>query len=232
MPFHMHINLEMVEAVYLTCAALLEIPNIAAKPIASTRFVISKPFLRLLETYRNQVCPACICTAYTSLRLPCLPTPALRAPAMPPYTRPACACHASLHLPCVRLPLLQRNRAPQVFTGPPESVRDHIMAAARALGRGDWEKAFRFITALKMWALMPNRETVLEMLKAKLKREGLRTYLFAYSQQYKALSLKLLCELFQLSEKEVRRRARMHSLPQHAPVTRTGRVHTALAPRR
>lgn len=54
MPFHMHINLEMVEAVYLTCAALLEIPNIAAKPIPSTRFVISKPFLRLLETYRNQ----------------------------------------------------------------------------------------------------------------------------------------------------------------------------------
>jgi hypothetical protein len=54
MPFHMHINLEMVEAAYLTCAALLEIPNIAEKPIPSTRFVISKPFLRLLETYRNQ----------------------------------------------------------------------------------------------------------------------------------------------------------------------------------
>lgn len=57
MPFHMHINLEMVEAVYLTCATLLETPNIAAHPIASTRFVLSKPFLRLLETYRNQVRP-------------------------------------------------------------------------------------------------------------------------------------------------------------------------------
>ena len=55
MPFHMHINLEMVEAVYLTCATLLETPNIAAHPIASTRFVLSKPFLRLLETYKNQV---------------------------------------------------------------------------------------------------------------------------------------------------------------------------------
>jgi hypothetical protein len=55
MPFHMHINLEMVEAVYLTCATLLETPNIAAHPIASTRYVLSKPFLRLLETYKNQV---------------------------------------------------------------------------------------------------------------------------------------------------------------------------------
>jgi len=94
----------------------------------------------------------------------------------------------------------------QVFTGPPESVRDHIMAAARALGRGDWEKAFNFITALKMWAVMPERERVMDMLKQKLKVEGLRTYLFAYSSQYKALSLSLLADLFQLSEKEVRHR--------------------------
>ena len=96
--------------------------------------------------------------------------------------------------------------AAQVFTGPPESVRDHIMAAARALGRGDWEKAFNFITALKMWAVMPEREHVMDMLKQKLKVEGLRTYLFAYSSQYKALSLSLLADLFQLSEKEVRNR--------------------------
>ena len=40
-------------------------------------------------------------------------------------------------------------------------------------------------------------------MQAKLKKEGLRTYLFAYSSQYKALSLKLLSQMFQLSEKEV-----------------------------
>lgn len=68
----------------------------------------------------------------------------------------------------------------QVFTGPPESVRDHIMAAARALSRGDWERAYTLITALKMWGLMPNRDSVMAMLKGKLKKEGLRTYLFAY----------------------------------------------------
>jgi translation initiation factor 3 subunit C len=92
----------------------------------------------------------------------------------------------------------------QVFTGPPESVRDHIMAAARALARGDWEKAYGFITALKMWCILPEREAVQEMLKQKLKQEGLRIYLFTYGPQYKAVSQTQLCDMFQLEPQEVR----------------------------
>lgn len=88
------------------------------------------------------------------------------------------------------------------------------MAAARALSRGDWEKAYNFITALKMWSLMPNRDTVTEMLKAKLKKEGLRTYLFAYSSQYKALSLGLLSQMFQLDEREVCIGSFLHVAPE------------------
>ena len=41
------------------------------------------------------------------------------------------------------------------------------MAAARALSRGDWERAFTLITALKMWGLMPNRDGVMNMLKVR-----------------------------------------------------------------
>jgi translation initiation factor 3 subunit C len=77
------------------------------------------------------------------------------------------------------------------------------MAAARALARGDWEKAYSFVTALKMWSLMPNREAVQEMLKGKLKQEGLRIYLFTYGPQYKAVSQAQLCEMFQLEPQEV-----------------------------
>jgi translation initiation factor 3 subunit C len=91
----------------------------------------------------------------------------------------------------------------QVFTGPPESVRDHIMAAARALARGDWEKAYGFITALKMWSIVPDREAVQEMLKKKLKQEGLRIYLFTYGPQYMAVSQAQLCAMFQLEPQEV-----------------------------
>ncbi|KAI1304869.1 Translation initiation factor 3 subunit c [Mortierella claussenii] len=55
--FHMHINLELLECVYLTCSMLLEIPNMAAaesKPEFCKR-VISKPFRRMLDYNSRQV---------------------------------------------------------------------------------------------------------------------------------------------------------------------------------
>jgi translation initiation factor 3 subunit C len=56
----------------------------------------------------------------------------------------------------------------QMFTGPPENVRDHVMAATKALMRGDWAKSYQYLTALSVWNLMPQKTNVLTMLKTKL----------------------------------------------------------------
>ncbi|KAL0080500.1 eukaryotic translation initiation factor 3 subunit 8 N-terminus-domain-containing protein [Phycomyces blakesleeanus] len=53
LPFHMHINLELLECVFLTCSMLLEIPA-QAQAGPNTKKYISRPFKRLLDYNERQ----------------------------------------------------------------------------------------------------------------------------------------------------------------------------------
>lgn len=106
LPFHMHINTELLEAAFLASSMLVEIPLLASIDNEELkRKAISKPFRRLLDFADRQV-----------------------------------------------------------FTGPPETTRDHIMQASKALQDGDWEKCRDLIQSIKIWSLMPEAQSVKEML--------------------------------------------------------------------
>lgn len=139
LPFHMHINLELLECVYLTSALLLEIPYMAAREFDSRRRIISK------------------------------------------------SLHHQLRL---------SDRQPLV--GPPETMREHIVAAVKSMKKGDWKKCSEYILAVKSWNLFSKADEVKEMLKNKIKEESLRTYLFTFNKVYDSLSMLNLAEMFEL----------------------------------
>ncbi|KAK0738266.1 eukaryotic translation initiation factor 3 subunit 8 N-terminus-domain-containing protein [Schizothecium vesticola] len=146
LPFHMHINLELLECVYLTCSMLLEIPLLAqtgSSPDVKKR-VISKTYRRMLEYHERQI-----------------------------------------------------------FTGPPENTRDHVMQASKALAAGEWKKATHFIHSIKIWDLMPNTDNIKALLAKQIQEEGLRTYLFTYAPFYDTLAVSTLSAMFELDSRKV-----------------------------
>ena len=147
LPFHMHINLELLECVYLICSMLLEIPLLAQTGSSPDlrRRIISKTFRRMLE-----------------------------------YTER------------------------QVFQGPPENTRDHVMQASKALANGDWKKCQELISKIAIWDLLgADKDRIKVMLASQIQEEGLRTYLFTYAPYYDTLSLTTLSSMFELTPTKI-----------------------------
>ncbi|KAH6572401.1 hypothetical protein BASA50_003241 [Batrachochytrium salamandrivorans] len=139
LPFHMHVNLELLECVYLVSSMLLEVPNMALHAHESRRRVISKSFRRMLDFNDRQV-----------------------------------------------------------FVGPPENVRDHIMAGAKAMAAGDWRKCRDYIHNIKIWDLLAHADRTRETLTRSIQEESLRTYVFTYAPFYESMEMGSLADMFEL----------------------------------
>ena len=143
LPYHMHINLELLECVYLVSAMLMEIPYMAAHEFDARRRMISKNFHHVLRLSERQTLP-----------------------------------------------------------GPPESMREHVVAASKSMKKGNWKECENYIINEKMnakvWDLFYQKSKVRDMVTRKIQEESLRTYLFTYSSVYDSLSLVSLSEMFEL----------------------------------
>jgi translation initiation factor 3 subunit C len=142
-PFHMHINLELIECVYLVSAMLIEIPYMCSRDFETKKRLISKQFHYQLKSSERQ--------------------------------------------PVV---------------GPPENMREHVVAASRSMRQADWKACLNYLINDKMnakvWNLMPQSSNVKVMLTEKVKEESLRTYLFRYSTVYESISVESLAKMFDL----------------------------------
>jgi translation initiation factor 3 subunit C len=147
MPYHMHINPDLLECVHLTCAMLLELPHMA-RGNTDVRNVVSRQFRKYLQSYNRQD-----------------------------------------------------------FTGPPENTREHVLAAAKYLMAGEWQKACSSILGLEVWNLVPGDggSKVKEMLNSRMKEEAVRIYLLKYGVHYESLSLAHICQMFDIEEVPARK---------------------------
>jgi translation initiation factor 3 subunit C len=152
LPYHMHINPDLLECCHLISAMLLELPIIArAGGVVSTNapgHVISRHFRKYYQGYSRQV-----------------------------------------------------------FTGPPENTREHILAAAKALLNGEWKKARDLVVNLESWNLLPGdgAEKARSFLRVRIKEEGVRIYLLTYGSHFESMSLAHLCEMFEMEESLARK---------------------------
>jgi len=151
MPYHMHINPDLLECCHLTCAMILELPHLARSPASSLttqQHVISKQFRKFLAGYNKQV-----------------------------------------------------------FTGPPENTKEHVMVATNSLLRGDWQKAVDCLVNLEVWNYIPNEggESVKKLLQTRLKEEAVRTYLLIHAEHYDSVNLHHICEMFAMEPAVTRR---------------------------
>lgn len=100
-----------------------------------------------------------------------------------------------------------RSSERQSLVGPPESMREHVVAASKAMRHGEWKACAEFIVNKKMntkvWDLFYEADRVRDMLTKFIKEESLRTYLFTYSNVYASISVPYLSEMYDLPKLKV-----------------------------
>ena len=79
----------------------------------------------------------------------------------------------------------------QPLVGPPESMREHVVSASRAMRYGDWRMCKNHLINEKMnnkvWNLFQESDRVKNLIVTKIQEESLRTYLFTYGSVYDSM---------------------------------------------
>ncbi|OON18973.1 PCI domain protein [Opisthorchis viverrini] len=93
------------------------------------------------------------------------------------------------------------------LVGPPETPRDHVLAAAKAMRYGNWKACTQHIINPKMdakiWDSFFHSTRVKALLETKIKEESLRSFLFTYSAIHDSISLDRLAQYFELPKSQV-----------------------------
>lgn len=147
LPYHQHINLDLIDLVFMTCSLLIEVPQMTA--------------------------------FYSGIKVKRIP-----------YSQKS-----------IRRALEHYDKS--AFQGPPETLRDYVLHAAKSMQKGDWEKCNYYLKSIPTWKLLSNADTVLENLAERVQIESLKTFFFTYKRFYDKLSIDKMSELFGVPKDKV-----------------------------
>lgn len=146
-PYHQHINMDLIDVVFMTCSLLIEIPQMTA--------------------------------FYSGIRVK-----------RQPYSQKS-----------IRRVLEHHDKS--AFQGPPETSRDFVLYAAKAMQKGDWAASIEYLKSIKSWNLLPNREVVMVDLIERIKVESMKCYFYTYKRFHSKFSVKQLADDFALDASKV-----------------------------
>lgn len=146
-PYHQHINMDLIDVVFMTCSLLIEIPQMTA--------------------------------FYSGIRVK-----------RQPYSQKS-----------IRRVLEHHDKS--AFQGPPETSRDFVLYAAKAMQKGDWAASIEYLKSIKSWNLLPNREVVMVDLIERIKVESMKSYFYTYKRFHSKFSVKQLADDFALESTKV-----------------------------
>jgi len=92
----------------------------------------------------------------------------------------------------------------QLFSGPPDTTRDTVMAVTKLVLGGEYKEASDLLLALPVWSALTNRASVLQLVDDQLKTVSLKLFLSQFAEEFSSASLQVLAEMFQLSHEQVR----------------------------
>ncbi|KAJ8882116.1 hypothetical protein PR048_018604 [Dryococelus australis] len=102
---------------------------------------------------------------------------------------------------------LLRSSERHALTGPPESMREHVVAAAKSLRNGDSRACSDYMINEKMnvkvWFMFHNAKKMHDTLVLLIKKATLETYLMTYSKFYDSISVHYLSSMFEMRLHEV-----------------------------
>jgi hypothetical protein len=87
-----------------------------------------------------------------------------------------------------------------MYSGPPESAKDSIVLAGKAILNDDIEKAIGFIDNMKIWEVMPNSK---DMILSLVRVAALETYLLNSLASHRSFNLTELTSIFGLTSAKV-----------------------------